>query len=156
MPTLLRLRDTVCDTRDSVCHTITGCHTFAGCSASSVVKRTEAHHHGGQRETQNFSEESLLCRHRRAVTLDLCLEIAQTVPVKWPAEVHLRDGNAAPLFRLRHHTAIVSVDPRDHPVIGSICVCAADHLDVVLTSSRGSQHWIAAPYGPGDHFGTIL
>ena len=57
---------------------------------------------------------------------------------------------------MREGFAVVAVDGGDHPVTRGVGVSAADDVNVILASARGTEHGVAAPHGPRDNFRAVV
>src|SRR5262249_51783547 len=92
----------------------------------------------------------------RPVPRNFRLEVAETDPLRAPAQVHLRERYRAPVLGVCDRLAGVVENRGNHPVPRDVLVGTAHHVDVVLASPGPGQKRVAAPHGPGDHFGTAI
>src|SRR5688500_4255138 len=92
----------------------------------------------------------LLAGDYRTMARNYRFEIAKPGPVRGFIEIDFRNGNRAPLFRLREQAAIVADDAAEHPVARNVFVRAAHDVNLIFAGARAALLWIAAPDWPRD------
>src|SRR2546426_5879519 len=76
--------------------------------------------------------ETLFSTRNRTLVRNLGFEVTQPWPERALVQVHFRNANGAPLFRLREHAAVLAIDRGEHPVARHVFVSAADDVNLVL------------------------